>query len=372
MFRANTVFVIGAGASSEVGLPLGNELLEQIVKRVHITYAYGGPQKTGDPFVADALQLYIEKAANPFANASYVGAQYNEYLAAASQLSSSAQQALSIDNIIDALEDERIEIIGKLGIVRSILTAEADSSFFKPLDHDLDRLDLKRFHPTWYNSFTKLLIENVKKSSVESIFDNLAIINFNYDRCLEHYLPISLASYYGLPVQQLQQIMHSLTIHRPYGIAGKLPWQNGNGHRVGFGKGQPIDLAAIAPQIRTFTERVEEGTELNAIRASLADADRIIFIGFAFHRQNVELLSCPIQSHAEIVATTYNISKSDQAVIQQELAEAFHIPEPIEKDRIKFADMPCNQFFKEYWRTLTAEEPWDSVEAFISPINTRL
>ncbi len=35
MFRAKTVFVIGAGASVEVGLPMGPELLKQIVKLTH-------------------------------------------------------------------------------------------------------------------------------------------------------------------------------------------------------------------------------------------------------------------------------------------------------------------------------------------------
>jgi hypothetical protein len=350
MFRTNTVIVVGAGASSEVGLPLGDQLLEQIVKRVHITYEFADRQKTGDPVVAEALRHYLNEGS--------AVSKYNDHISAAWQLSSSATQALSIDNIIDALEDKRIELVGKLGIVRSILAAEAESGFFTPVNHQSDTLDLSRFKSTWYSSLTKLLFENVRKSDVENIFDNLTIVNFNYDRCLEHYLPISLANYYGLPVQRFQQIMQNLTIHRPYGMAGRLPWQNGSSHSVRFGQGKAVDIAAIAPQIRTFTERVEEGSELDAIKVDLADADRIIFIGFAFHRQNVELLSTPVRANTEIVATALNISKSDQEVIEQELMEAFQI-QPSVEGRVKLANMECKQFFKEYWRTLTAEEPWE-------------
>lgn len=355
MFRAKTVLVIGAGASAEVGLPVGSELLEQIVKRTHITYDWRD-LKSGDPEIVRALKLYL--------NEGNAVEELNGHINAAWQLSSSAQQALSIDNVIDALEDKRIELVGKLGIVRSILSAENKSHFFSPVGYQENTLQLHLFKPTWYNSLTQLLIENCKRSEIECIFNNIEIINFNYDRCLEHYLPISLANYYGLDVTQVQKIMPSLVVHRPYGAAGRLPWQVGEAPSIALGGGRPEELAAIAPQIRTFTERVEEGDELDAIRMSISNADRIVFIGFAFHRQNVELLSTRTQSHVEIVATAYNISKSDQEVIQEELLDAFQIKDPINgHHRIILADMKCNQFFKEYWRTLTADKPdWEPMQ----------
>lgn len=347
MFRAKTVLVIGAGASVEVGLPMGPGLLKQIVELTRITFELSR-QKTGDHDILQALKLCLNEGRE-------VG-RLNEHIRAGWQLSESAKQALSIDNVIDALEDPQVELIGKLGIVRAILKAEASSPVFKRIDNMPDTLDLSKFSDSWYSSLTKLLTENVRKSEVGSIFDNLEIVNFNYDRCLEHYLPISLASYYGLKPDAIREIMQGLPIHRPYGLAGRLPWQTGDAPSVGFGEGSPQQLADVAQQVRTFTERVEEGEELSAMRATMAAADRVVFLGFAFHRQNVELIAEKMQDHSELVATAYQISNSDKSVIEDELGRAFAHEFSIQDTRIKLADMTCAQFFKEYWRTLTAEK----------------
>jgi len=186
MFRAKTVLVIGAGASVEVGLPMGSELLKQIVQMTHITFDYSR-QETGDHGILQALKLCLNEGGEV--------TKLNEYLKAGRQLGKSAEQALSIDNVIDALEDPQIELVGKLGIVRAILKAEAVSPSFKSVENMPDTLDLSKFKGTWYSSLTKLLTENVRKSQVSSIFDNLEVVNFNYDRCLEHYLPISAIMY---------------------------------------------------------------------------------------------------------------------------------------------------------------------------------
>jgi hypothetical protein len=347
MFRAKTVLVIGAGASAEIGLPMGPDLLKQIVQLLHIRFEHYR-QSSGDVGILEAIKICVNEGTEV--------AKTNEHLAAARQLGESAKQALSIDNVIDALEDPQVELVGKLGIVRAILKAEAASPVFKRVDNMPDTLDLSKFNETWYSSLTKLLFENIRKSQIENIFDNLEIVNFNYDRCLEHYLPFSLASYYGLKPDAIREIMQGLTIHRPYGMAGRLPWQIGEAPSVGFGEGSPHQIADVAQQVRTFTERVEEGDELAAMRATIAGADRIVFLGFAFHRQNVELLAQKMQDHSEIVATAYQISKSDKSVIEAELGKAFDHSFAMPDTRIQLADMKCAQFFKEYWRTLTAEK----------------
>lgn len=347
MFRAKTVLVIGAGASVEVGLPMGPDLLKQIVQLLTIRFEHFR-QSSGDVAILEAIKLCVNEGREV--------EKTNQHLQAARQLGESSKQALSIDNVIDALEDPQVELVGKLGIVRAILKAEAASPAFKPVQNMPDTLDLSKFTDTWYSSLTKLLTENVRKSQVSNIFDNLEIINFNYDRCLEHYLPISLASYYGIKPDAIREIMQALPIHRPYGVAGRLPWQVGHAPSVGFGGGSPQQLADVAQQVRTFTERVDEGEELAAMRATLAGADRVVFLGFAFHRQNVELISQKMQDHSELVATAYKISESDKSVIEDELGKAFEHEFVMHDTRIRLADMTCAQFFKEYWRTLTAEK----------------
>jgi hypothetical protein len=344
MFRAKTVLVIGAGASVEVGLPMGADLLKQIVKMTSFRNPTGN--FTGDIIISQALMQYLDEGTDR--------TKYFQHIEAASQIGKSAEQALSIDNVIDALENPKIELVGKLGIARAILDAESKSKRFKYIDNIRHNLNLSNFNDVWYSSLKKILTENIRKSDVSSIFKNLEIINFNYDRCLEHYLPISLASYYGVPPSEIQSIMQGLIIHRPYGVAGRLPWQRGTTHSVDFGECRPEQLAAIVQQIRTFTERVKEGKELAAMRKAIGAADRIVFLGFAFHRQNVKLLAQKIQTHAEIVATAYKISSSDKSVIISEIESAFTNAKP---SRIELADMTCAQFFTEYSRTLTAKNP---------------
>lgn len=345
------MLVLGAGASAEVGLPVGSKLLEEIVKLTFVHFDVGRQTK-GDPHIVEALRCLLNEGREV--------ERLNEHLRAGWQLSVSARQALSIDNVIDALEDPKIELVGKLGIVRAIHQAERGSTYFKDEHGHFETLDVRKFKGTWYDSLTKLLTENVRKSRVTTIFDNLEIINFNYDRCLEQYLPHSLANYYGMKPHEIREILPALRVHRPYGIAGRLPWQDGDAPAVKFGGGTPQELALAAQQVRTFTEQVEEGDALRDIRRAIANADRIVFLGFAFHRQNVELLSSKAMDHAEVVATAMSISKSDKAVIAQELATALELEGPFaEQQRVDLADFSCATFFQEYWRTLTAERSYD-------------
>jgi hypothetical protein len=283
--------------------------------------------------------------------------RYNDHLHAAWQLAASAEQALSIDNVIDALEDEKVERVGKLGIVRAIHMAESESNFFKDKNGQFDGIVVSKFKNTWYDYLTKLLTEEVRKSGIGHIFENVEIINFNYDRCIEQYLPYSLANYYGVDVEAVRALMPQLIMHRPYGVAGKLPWQGGDMPTVAFGGGSAHRTAEAAMQIRTFTEQVEEGEARERMRAAASNAERIVFLGFAFHRQNVELIGARAPDNAEVVATAFEVSKSDRNVIQDELVRAFEFEGLVAHERVELADVPCAKFFQEYWRTLTADPP---------------
>ncbi|WP_404414167.1 hypothetical protein [Brevundimonas vesicularis] len=350
MFRARTVFVIGAGASYEVGLPIGDDLLKAIVEMTHFQFDHFSKQTHGDVFIVEALRTILNEGRSV--------ERLNDHLRAGRQLGLSAKQALSIDNVIDALENKEIELLGKLGIARGILKAEAHSTYFRPAQ-DTRKVDMSMFQNTWYSSFTKLLTEQVKLSQIDNLFDNVEIVNFNYDRCLEHYLPLSLSDYYGIAPEQIQALMKDWLIHRPYGLTGRLPWRSGEEPAVQFGHCGAAQLVEVVDQIRTFTEQIEEGEALDAMRAAIASADRIVFLGFAFHRQNVRLIATDIQDHTEILATAQGISKSDRGVIEDELADAFGFGHEIGRmGRIDLAaDTKCNELFRNYWRTLTAAPP---------------
>ncbi len=345
MFRAKTVFVLGAGSSYEVGMPIGSTLLEQIVQLTHLSFEFNR-LKSGDYTILESLKILMDEG--------HSVEKLNEHISAGWQLTASAQQAISIDNVIDALEDEKIELLGKMGIVRAILKAESDSNYFKT--EPGQPLQLEKFKGTWYDTLTKLIVENVRKSEIESIFDNLEIINFNYDRCIEHYLSYSISKYYGTTIETSRSILSRLKMHRPYGTVGRLPWQDSDAPSTNFGECSPEHLAKAAQQVRTFTEQIEDGATISAIKRTMISADRIVFLGFAFHRQNVDLLSIALPNHTEILATAYQISKSDQSVIERELSSSFEQQPSIPDGRIELSNLTCHQLFLDYWRTLTSEK----------------
>jgi len=54
-----------------------------------------------------------------------------------------------------------------------------------------------------------------------SMFDNISIICFNYDRCIEHYLYSALVAHYGITKPAAAKIMGKLRIHHPYGVISR-------------------------------------------------------------------------------------------------------------------------------------------------------
>lgn len=358
MFRANTVLVLGAGASVEVGLPVGADLLHKITELTHITYEHFR-MKSGDHKISEAIKILVNEGREVD--------KYNQHLEAAWQLGRSAKQALSIDNVIDALEDQKVELVGKLGIIRAILSAEGSSPAFRKTDRFPNEINLENFSNTWYSYFSKILTENLKKSEIDNIFNNLSIINFNYDRCLEYYLPHSIGNYYGLNPDNVHHLVNGLKIYRPYGVTGKLPWQAGDTPTVPFGSGSSEQISSLASHIKTFTERLDEEKTLNDIRECISSADRIIFLGFAFHRQNVALISSYVKRNVEILATSFGISKSDKNVIENELSRSFCYEdgEELDSNHIDLADVTCRDLFRDYWRTLTAE----AGDEYVDPVS---
>ena len=357
MFEAKTVLVLGAGASVEVGLPVGSQLLDDICKLIDIKFDFSS-QKSGDRTIFDALKIVV--------NEDREVVKTNEHLHCAWQILKSAEQGLSIDNIVDALEDERIELIAKLGIVRAIQMAEEKSQCFsKPLDHNKE-LELSHFKSSWYDSLTKAICEKRRVSDISKVFENLSIISFNYDRCIERYLPFSIANYYGVSSQTILDLMPRLKIVRPYGIAGLLPWmpnpisKYNSDHRI-----HAAQLANSAEMIRTFTQGVADETVSAEIRSVISDAERIIFLGFAFHPQNMEILTAKVDQSTQVLATAHSASENDRRVIQDSILNTFGY----RGDRpssIFIAPETCSELFRSYWRTITAPPLAKSIRYHLS------
>lgn len=365
MFRARTVIVVGAGASAEFGFPLGGQLLREIARLVDISYEFG-QLKRGDYILADALRRTL--------NANDDNANYNAHLHSAWQIVRSSMQGISIDNVLDALEDPKASLVGKYGIVRAILSAENTSPLKSWSAERPDDIDFPVVSKTWIEKLTKILAEGKRVSQISSIFDGLSIINFNYDRNIEQFLPFSLANYFGVRPQVVQEIFSELSIFRPYGKAGSLPWQD-DGSQVAYGRCDAEAVRIAAGEILTFTEQIADRDLVIAMKNAIAQADRLIFLGFGFHRQNLSLFDCKAQPHLQVFATSLGISKPDCGVITEEIERCLGLSEVQTlkgHDFVHLFPLECDSFMNEIWRTLTSEPGEDPTFEMPRPSDFRM
>lgn len=341
-----TVFILGAGASAEVGLPLGDQLAHQIGSLLDLRYDDFGRLSGGDPQIAEALR---RRAKTP--------QQIDAYVHAARRISDAMPLAASIDNFLDAHRgNEHIELCGKLAIVRSILQAERGSSLYlDPRRPDIP-LNLRGIRDAWFRLFWRVFCEGCTVGEFVARAQAVSFIVFNYDRCLEHFLYHAAQHYYGMNGDAAAILINPLKFHHPYGSVGALPWQRGpDGGADVIGYGSEVDgagLLSLAARIKTFTESATE-SDIRPIREAVDAAERIVFLGFAYHRQNLRLLwpktVREIGAKRRYFGTAFSISASDVDVLHAELAARTGI----DRHSGALPQIKCAQLFQDYAQSLS-------------------
>lgn len=347
------VLIVGAGASKEVNLPVGAELRTRIAQALNIQYKDGYQRTGGDERIDQAFR-FLARIRNPDRP------DINPYLHASWRIRDAMPQAISIDNFIDShRHDGLIAICGKLAIARCILAAEAESTLFVNSQSRNPRINFSGVEETWFNPFFQLLTENCQETELDQRLSQVAIVSFNYDRCIAHYLHGALQNYYGISSERAAQALSHLRIFHPYGSVGQLPWQSLH-DGVGFGSSVLGErLVKISEGIRTFTEGVDpENSDVVAIRKTLENARKVAFLGFAFHRLNLQLLFPGLADGQQVLnrltyATGHGISDADSQEIRYELrtlGAIFH-------DCFHFRnDLTCAKLFREFWRSLSLQQ----------------
>jgi hypothetical protein len=189
-------------------------------------------------------------------------------------------------------DDKRIQACGKIAIVASILAAEHSSKFHSdPFEkNDQTIFDNGSLDDTWYIKFFRMLSSGLDQNHVQSIFDNVSFVVFNYDRCIEFFLREALRKKYGISEESAQEVTETLKIFHPYGAVGSLPSQSPSGEVVQFGsyKLHPASLIKISEGIKTYTEEIKDGDNIKQLRAAISAAEAIVFLGFAFSSSEYE------------------------------------------------------------------------------------
>jgi len=199
-----------------------------------------------------------------------------------------------------------------------------------------------------------LLTENCGKNDIKERFKSITLIIFNYDRCIEHFIKNALQTYYGLTEGEVIELVKNINIYHPYGVVGTLPWVDQNGAMEFGAEPRPVQLLELSQKIKTFTEGTDPGSsEILEIREHMRIADRVVFLGFAFHKLNMQLIAPEqvdgtINSDIRCFATTLEISSSDKEVIEAQIKELYR-GEII----VNMANLTCADFFTEHWRSLS-------------------
>lgn len=347
MFKRNTVIVVGAGGSYEVGLPIGDGLARKISEKLSFPPGSGGH---GGDKVLDAALHNLASSRN-LRDMQYVFKTANE-------LSRSMPLALSIDNYLHTHSSNSLIVdIGKLAIARCVLEAERKSDLYCELHDKLDFTGLQKKYQSqnrtssWHNTFFKMLTENVKKDNLNSVFEKISIITFNYDRCIEHYLAHAFSQYMGISPSESRVLCSKLEIIHPYGKVGDL--SAGLGTFVAFGADlQREQLVAASRQIRTFTEQVIEEDTIDRMRRQLSEAENIVFLGFSYGEMNLKLMETSgDREQRNVIGTAVGISESNRAHIDERLRAVLKLGHQIQL-KIHLENSRCFEVINDFSRLL--------------------
>jgi hypothetical protein len=318
MAEKTNVYVIGAGASEEAGMPTGERLKASIANLLKIEVSMPNiPFDSGNAQIHRVLRSYLQSA--PAAEDTGL---ITDYVNAARKIREGLPFATSIDSFLDAHRDNtKIKLCGKLGIVRAILEAEANSIFTS--NHSTPKLDTEKLSKTWYMPFFQMLTDGHHVNDLSKRFDKFTLIIFNYDRCIEQFIYHALIQHYGISPNKSAKLVSKLHIYHPYGTVGDLPWINKSG-AVEYG--QAIEMKALldtANNIKTFTDEMDsQSTQFMETGARLTAANQVIFLGFAFHDINMKLLSAMRQTgkfnHPTFYASTFGFSNDAQDVVPRQ------------------------------------------------------
>ena len=329
MLQRPTTFVIGAGASRDFGFPVGATLAAEIAEAFNINFEHRR-LLTGSLPIYEALKRAIDGLSNQ----------------SAFDLSHRIRKGLvhydSIDDFVEAANDDDVATAAKIAIFQIIGKAEHGSALAGLGTRESSK-SVESLRASWPAQLLRLALRGVRHSDITSLFESISVVSFNYDRALEHYLFWALRDL-GFTDEVAAQAMSSLEVLHPYGTLGQLPWQTSGPEAVPFGV-ERVDLASHYNLIRTYSEQLDDRRELRKIEGAVRDAETVVFLGFGFHKQNVDLLagSMTNEEPTTVFATAYWVSNSQRRAFEARIRSAIHRQATVYMD-----DATCDDFFSRH------------------------
>lgn len=340
MDERHTVFVVGAGASKEVRVPLGYELRQGICTDLAFSVrdTYNGDVLQKALLLVDGEHKSSHGSAKDHARKIYRGLPL----------------AISIDHYVNCHQDSGILIdVAKLSITNHILKCESGCDLKKSSNGK--ELDFFKIETTWYIKFASLLFEDCSWAMLPDRLKLLSFIVFNYDRCLEYFLINAIAAHYDRDLSESAEVVtQNLHIFHPYGQVGKLPeFAQTSEPSVPYGADlNAHDLLRTAKEIRTFSERTDEKNgELIKAQEILSNCRRLVFLGFSYMAKNIDLLiptKAPKSEFKQVFGTAKGMSASDVSVAAEILRKKLGLPPGV----VNLKPQACSELFNENLHSL--------------------
>lgn len=241
--KPETILVLGAGASADLGFPWGETFKAQIVN-----YVNGGQNAKK---IAELIEE-PEHVVQEFCQDLHVDHKHP-----------------TIDTFLARRAEDYLGI-GKLAIAGTIHRCEKGSR------------GKIRTRSMWYRHLYELM--NYEHTDAPISFD--AILTFNYDRSLEYFMREYPRSYFNK--SELGDVCKKWATVTPLHLHGDL----GSLNDVGFGDGMSDEcLVSAGTNIKIPTaEEVSTSMQFKKAREMIEKAQRIIFLGFGYDRDNVSNL----------------------------------------------------------------------------------
>lgn len=314
MLTTPTLFVVGAGASAELGFPIGTALRDEISLLLDLQF-HGVHLVGHDQDFADFLSDWCFRT----------NVKHHDLWQAANSVSRALPLTSSIDSYLDSHRAHPLRsICGKLAIARAISVAENQSALSCNNDKEAAVFDFKRLSTTWYQRLWSLLQKGVTPEDPKRAFSNLKIITFNYDRSIQRFLQLAYSHFLDVPLDVALNHVDELEILHIYGSLGKLEARPDVSKSFRT-NGYTIDLFNAAQRISTYTEQVNSDIT-DQIGDLIWDSQRIVFMGFSFGSENFDLLSQAVggrEIQRQVYATTYQMSDEATSYVRTRLDSLF-------------------------------------------------
>ncbi|MFB0611642.1 hypothetical protein [Aurantiacibacter poecillastricola] len=319
MIRTKTTLVIGRGASAEIEIPTGSELLGKIAQG--FDFGRMGTDLQTDEMVRLA-ELFGQLAGR-------LDTTREKLIEAGQTIRIASRVSGTIEDILDQhSHDPLVVAAGKLAIAFYTLQAEARSPLgLEPRDPG----DLPlRGNENWLFQVSRLILGGVPRDRLDESFENLSVISFCYDRALQHYLPWAMHMAYDMSLGEARRLVaEKLKIIYPLGSAGRLPWQPGKLPEADWGAEEASNLETLLNAFQLPSERERDTAFAESLHSAMAQAERLVLLGFNFDPSSTSLLlQAPLGHDPDILVAMQGTADTERAAVARLLKRNAGISDP--------------------------------------------